>query len=147
MFTTSCHYGLQAMLYLAVHGTRDTNVDLRKIAEEQEIPRHFLSKIMQLLVRNGLVASMKGPTGGFRLNRPAEEISLLQIVDAIDGIDVFTQCGIGLKRCNDLKPCPIHNEFRVARARIEELFRTQTLQSLKEDVDNGKSFITLLSRQ
>jgi Rrf2 family protein len=146
MFSTTCHYGLQAMLYLAVHGSDTKNVDLRQIAEEQDIPRHFLSKILQNLVREGLVVSMKGPTGGFRLKKPANEISLLQIVDAIDGMEVFTQCGLGLKKCNDSKPCPIHVEYKQARNRVEQLFRTETLQKLKDDVERGESFISLVQK-
>jgi Rrf2 family transcriptional regulator, iron-sulfur cluster assembly transcription factor len=143
MFSTSCHYGLQAMLYIAVHGVEGKHIDLRQIAEEQDIPRHFLSKIMQQLVRDGLVISMKGPTGGFRLSKPPEKISLLQIVDAIDGMDVFTQCGMGFKKCNDQKPCPIHHEYKKVRERIEELFRTQTLKKLTEDVRRGDSIVSL----
>jgi Rrf2 family transcriptional regulator, iron-sulfur cluster assembly transcription factor len=143
MFSTSCHYGLQAMLYIAVNGVEGKHIDLRQIADEQDIPRHFLSKIMQQLVRDGLVVSMKGPTGGFRLNMPPEKISLLQIVDAIDGMDVFTQCGMGFKKCNDKKPCPIHHEYKKVRERIEELFRSQTLKKLTEDVRRGESIISL----
>ena len=146
MFSTTCHYGLQAMLYLAVHGSDAKNVDLKQIAEEQDIPRHFLSKILQNLVREGLVVSMKGPTGGFRLKKPANEISLLQIVDAIDGMEIFTQCGLGLKKCNDAKPCPIHVEYKQARNRVEQLFRTETLQKLKDDVERGESFISLVQK-
>lgn len=143
MFSTTCHYGLQAMLYIAVHGAEDRNIDLKRIAEDQDIPRHFLSKIMQNLVREGIIVSMKGPTGGFRLNRPAGEISLLEIVDAIDGMEVFTTCGLGLKKCNDAKPCPIHVEYKQARNRVEQLFRTKTLSRLRDEVERGESFITL----
>lgn len=143
MFSTSCHYGLQAMIYIALHSTNDKNVDLGQIAEKQEIPKHFLSKILQMLVKRGLLNSMKGPTGGFSLKRPADEITLIEVIDAIDGLDVFTQCGIGFKRCDDDHPCPIHNEYKQVRNNIRELFETKTLLELSEDIKRGDSIVSL----
>ena len=143
MFSTSCHYGLQAMLYIALHSTADKNVDLNQIASEQDIPKHFLSKILQLLVRNKLLLSMKGPTGGFRLNRPADKITLIEIIAAIDGLDVFTQCGIGFKKCSDSNPCPIHHDFKIVRERVKNLFETKTLYQLTRDIENGDSIVNL----
>lgn len=143
MFSTSCHYGLQAMIYIAAINTEGENVDLKQIATEQDIPKHFLSKILQLLVKNGLLNSMKGPTGGFHLSRPADEITLIEVIDAIDGMGVFTQCGIGFKQCNDDHPCPIHNDYKKVRAKIQGLFETKTLKELSEDVKSGDSIVSL----
>lgn len=141
MFSTSCHYALQAMLYIALHSKKDQNIDLSQIAEKQNIPKHFLSKILQSLVKNRLLVSMKGPTGGFRLSRDADDISLIEVVDAIDGLDIFTQCGIGFKRCNDDNPCPIHTDFKRVREQIKELFQSKSLLELTNDVKLGKSII------
>lgn len=143
MFSTSCHYGLQAMIYIALHSTDNKNVDLNQIASELDIPKHFLSKILQLLVKSKLLVSMKGPTGGFRLNRPPEKITLIEVIEAIDGLDMFNQCGIGFKRCNDNHPCPIHFEYKHVRDRIEELFKSKTLKELTEEIETGDSIISL----
>ncbi|WP_069132774.1 RrF2 family transcriptional regulator [Rhodohalobacter halophilus] len=146
MFSTSCHYGLQAMIYIALHSSDNKNIDLGQIAEKQEIPKHFLSKILQMLVKNGLLRSMKGPTGGFSLSRPADELTLIEVIDAIDGLDVFTQCGIGFKKCDDNHPCPIHNDYKPVRNKIRELFENKTLLELTEDVERGESFVNLTSK-
>lgn len=143
MFSTSCHYGLQAMLYIAMYSSPDKNVGLTEIADNQEIPKHFLSKILQELVRFSLIDSMKGPNGGFKLRRKAEDIALIEIIEAIDGLDVFTQCGIGFKKCSDDHPCPIHHEFKKVRNRVEDLFRNKTLKELTEDVERGESIINM----
>ena len=143
MFSTSCHYGLQAMIYIALHSSDNKNVDLNQIASELVIPKHFLSKILQLLVKSKLLVSMKGPTGGFRLNRPPKEITLIEVIEAIDGLDMFNQCGIGFKRCNDKHPCPIHFEYKHVRDRIEELFKSKTLKELTEEIETGDSIISL----
>ncbi len=131
------------MFYIALHSSSDKNVELTEIAREQDIPKHFLSKILQLLVREKLLYSMKGPTGGFRLTRAPDEITLIEIVDAIDGLDIFHQCGIGFKSCDDQNPCPIHHDYKVIRERVNNLFSTKTLEALKEEVQNGGSIISI----
>lgn len=143
MFSTSCHYGLQAMIYIALHSSDEENISLNRIADEQDIPKHFLSKILQLLVKHKLLVSMKGPTGGFRLNRPPEEITLIEVIQAIDGLDMFNQCGIGFKRCDDSHPCPIHEEYKEVRDQIQDLFEHKTLQELTEEVESGDSIVSL----
>lgn len=143
MFSTSCHYGLQAMIYIALHASEDENVSLNEIAEEQEIPKHFLSKILQLLVKHKLLVSMKGPTGGFNLNRNPKEITLIEVIEAIDGLDMFDQCGIGFKRCDDEHPCPIHEDYKKVRNQIQNLFESKTLEELVDEVESGDSIVSL----
>ncbi len=143
MFSTSCHYGLQAMLYIAMHASDESNVELKVVAKEQDIPRHFLSKILQQLVKNDLLISMKGPTGGFRLARPPEKITLIEIIAAIDGLGVFNKCGIGFKQCNDKNPCPIHDDYKKVRAQVQDLFKSKNLKETVEDVKSGASIISI----
>lgn len=131
------------MLYIAMHSTKDENVGLKEIAENQEIPRHFLSKILQQLVKAGLLLSMKGPNGGFKLSKKPEKITLLHIIKAIDGLDVFTQCGIGFKKCSDEHPCPIHHDFKVVRDKVYNLFQEKTLKELVYDAEHGEGIISL----
>jgi len=143
MFSTSCHYGLQAILYIALHSDGDEKISLNSIAEEQEIPKHFLSKILQLLVKHNLLVSMKGPTGGFSLSRSADEITLIEVIKAIDGLEIFDKCGIGLKRCDDNHPCPIHHDYKKVRNRIQNLFESKTIKELIEDIESGDSIVSL----
>jgi len=131
------------MLYIAMHSSEDKNIGLKVIAEGQNIPRHFLSKILQQLVKNNLLLSMKGPTGGFSLAKDPEEITLIEIIEAIDGLGVFNRCGIGFKQCNDKKPCPIHDEYKKMRKQVENLFRSKNLLNLIEDVEKGNSVISI----
>lgn len=132
------------MFYIALHSTDEKNVGLSEIAREQNIPKHFLSKILQMLVKHKLLISMKGPTGGFRLNRAPEEIKLIEVVEVIDGLDIFSQCGIGFKECDDEDPCPIHLDYKKIRDRVYELFNTQTFDGLTEEILNGGSMVNLV---
>ena len=131
------------MLYIAMHSSKDDNVGLIEIAENQEILRHFLSKILQQLVKAGLLESMKGPNGGFKLSKKPEKITLLQIIKAIDGLDVFTQCGIGFKKCSDDHPCPIHHDYKKVRDKVYELFKKKTLKEVIYEAEHGEGIISL----
>lgn len=145
MFSTSCDYGLQAMIYIALKSSEEKKIDLSQISKSQNIPKHFLSKILQKLVKSGLLNSMKGPTGGFYLNKKPDEIVLIDVIAAIDGMEVFNKCGIGFKKCDDNHPCPIHHDYKAVRNTIRELFENKTLLELTEDIHRGESFVNLRS--
>ena len=146
MFSKSCEYGLQAMIHIALHATENKNVGVKEIAKEQEIPSQYLSKIMQQLVKHKLVDSVKGPNGGFFLKKNPDKLSLLEIVIAIDGHDMFDRCSIGLKKCSDKDPCPIHNEYKLVKHRIKEILKQKTLTLLCDDIRNGKSIVNFRKR-
>lgn len=126
-----------------MHSSKDKNVGLIEIAENQEIPRYFLSKILQKLVKAGLLESMKGPNGGFKLSKKPEKITLIDIIKAIDGLEVFTRCGIGFKKCSDDHPCPIHHDFKKVREKVYELFKKKTLKELMYEAEHGEGIISL----
>lgn len=144
MFSVSCHYGLLAMIYIARHSTQENYVSLGEIAKYQQIPRHFLSKLLQMLVKYKLLISMKGPNGGFRLSRDADTISLIEIVDVIDGLDIFSRCGIGFKQCDDAEPCPIHDDYKKIRTRVLELFRQKSLGELTAGKESADEMIAIV---
>jgi Rrf2 family protein len=125
------------MFYIASHCKDGCNIELKEIAEERDIPKHFLSKILQQLVREKLLSSMKGPHGGFRLNRDPATIRLIDIVEAIDGLEIFDECGIGLRQCSESEPCPIHDDFKTLREQVKELFQNKTLEELANEIVNG----------
>lgn len=141
MFSRSCQYALQSTLYIHLH-QGEGPVKIKDIAETQNIPIHFLGKVLQILVKHKILDSTKGPTGGFTLKKKAEDITLLDIVEVVDGLDIFDTCGIGLKKCSDENPCPIHNQYKVVRSRIEAIFDHKTIKELCEDVKNGEAIVS-----
>ncbi|MBD3299348.1 MAG: Rrf2 family transcriptional regulator [candidate division Zixibacteria bacterium] len=129
MFLSStCQHALRALICLAKH--HDTGpVLVREIARSANIPRPFLSKILHDLTRVRLVRSVKGPGGGFVLNRSPEQTTLAQVIEAIDGLDRAREdCILGLNECSDDAPCPLHEYWKVARARYLETIETVTLR-------------------
>jgi Rrf2 family protein len=111
-FTTVCEYAIRALTHLAVYAN-GRPVQVKDIAEVEDIPRHFLAKILNQLTYKGLVRAYRGPGGGFILARPANEIFVRDIVEAIDGFESLRRrCVLGLDECRDDQPCPLHESWR-----------------------------------
>lgn len=131
MLSQSCEYGLRAALYLASLD-EDGYVSIGTISEELDISFPFLTKIFQRLNDADLLTSKRGPNGGVALTRPADEITLYEIVVAIDGEDLFRECVLGLPGCGDAEPCPLHDQWVEKRTQVEEMFRTAALTELPD---------------
>ena len=136
LISKSCEYGLRAALFIAARGAGGF-VPIRDISRELGISFHFLTKILQKLTQEGLLKSYRGPSGGVALARPAREISMLEIVRAIEERDIFTSCALGLKGCSDATPCPLHRVWAQERARIEKMFGGVTLDKLAKPIADG----------
>jgi len=131
MLSKSCEYGLRASLYLASL-EQEGYVSIGTISEELDISFPFLTKIFQKLNNAGLLDSRRGPNGGVALTLPAEEITLYEIVVAIDGDDLFEECVLGLPGCGEAEPCPLHEQWADERDRVENMFQNTTLAELPE---------------
>jgi Rrf2 family protein len=141
MFSRSCEYALQGVLYIALHSKNGQAVGLKEIAESLKIPMHFLSKILQLLVRHKVLSSIKGPNGGFLLSDAPQNLTLFKIVEIVDGLDIFDRCGIGLKVCSDETPCPIHHKYKILKEDIKNLLKEKTVATLSDEIRDGVSNI------
>ncbi len=144
MFSRSCEYALQSVLFIALNSKDGQAVGLKEIAASQNIPLHFLSKILQTLVKNKVLISTKGPSGGFALNKSPKQLKLTKIVEIIDGLDIFDRCCIGLKKCSDKSPCPIHFDYKIVKNKVKDVLNTKTVFQLCEDVKNGHSIVTYI---
>ncbi len=129
VLSKSAEYGIRAMLYLVTLEC-ESYVSLRKIGEDLDISTPFLTKIFQKLTKDGILRSSRGPFGGVALARPAEEISLREILVAIDGPELFTECVLGLPECGERNPCPMHAAWAEVRSRLERMFDSETLAEL-----------------
>ncbi len=133
ILSKTCDYAIRASLYVALQKDQKF-VPIRIISQELNISFHFLTKILQILTQNNIMTSLKGPNGGVTLAKPADSISLKEIVLAVDGPDLFTKCLLGLEHCDDQHPCPIHDQWRTIRDQLEEIFEKNTIQDLAEKV-------------
>ena len=134
IFSRSCEYAIQSVLFLARKRGKGS-VLVREISDSLGIPHHFLSKVLQLLHRRGIVASQKGAHGGFSLNRPVEKITIADIVRAIDGDTLLKECILGFSECDSVHPCPAHKEWIEAKTILETMLNDKTVGELGEDFE------------
>jgi Rrf2 family protein len=141
MFSKTFGYALRATTYLAIHGKNGNKVGLQELAQSLDIPRHFLGKIMQDLVRHGLVDSMKGPSGGFYANAQTASTPLIDILKITDGNLIFDQCALNIKRCNAEFPCPLHHDFAICRDGMLQVLAVKTVEILAAEVEDREAFL------
>jgi Rrf2 family iron-sulfur cluster assembly transcriptional regulator len=132
MLSRACEYGIQATLYLAKKPEKEYTV-IREISKVLNIPYHFLGKIMQTLVKKGIVVSHKGPKGGLALSKKPAEITMMDIVAAIEGTNFISECIIGYKKCDDTSKCPLHHAWCEKRDEIQQIFSNESLAKIMYD--------------
>lgn len=124
----TCHHAIRAMIRLAGRYGQGPML-VREIAAAENIPQPFLSKILHGLRAKGLVSSRKGPGGGFILARPAGELRLTEIIEAVDGkCDLATTCILGLGECRGDGGCAFHHVWKPFRDQLAAGVESFTLE-------------------
>ncbi|MDB3887413.1 Rrf2 family transcriptional regulator [bacterium] len=146
MLSKSCVYALRSIIYIAHNGSKTEKTGIKEIAEELEIPTHYLGKILQQLTKHKIIQSVKGPNGGFYLDENSKRVKLIRIIEVMDGTEFFHSCGLGLKECSEDHPCPLHDDFKIYRDGLNKLFNETTINSLVLKIENGNAFVRNLSK-
>lgn len=141
MFSKSCEYAIKAMIFVAQKSKDENRVSAKEIAIGTDAPVHFVAKIMQDLSRKKLVHSIKGPNGGFYMDNDDLKSSIADIVKALDGDDIYMDCVLGLKACNEKKPCPVHFEYKEIKKNLIKMIENNTIGEFNEKLDTGKFFL------
>lgn len=140
IYSRSAEYAIRAFVYLA-QVPPGKYAMVKQIAEESDIPSHFLAKILQQLARQGFLRSSKGPTGGFSLRHAANDINLLQIVESIDGLADYQRCIGGMTECSDQMRCGMHDSWKALRSRIMEYLEGTTVEDLAKALDQKRRLL------
>lgn len=141
MFSKSCEYAIKAMIFIAQKSKEETRVSIKEIAKGTDAPEHFIAKILQDLSRRKLVHSVKGPNGGFYMDKSDLKTSLSDIVKAIDGDKIYVDCLLGLKACSEKNPCPVHFEYKEIKKNLIRVIEENTIGDFNEKLDSGKFFL------
>lgn len=140
LYSRTCEHAIRALAYLASRPAGDLCL-VDEIAEAEDLPRPFTSKILRDLVRAGLLTSSRGPGGGYALARDPEDVSLLEIQQIIDGAGHLDRCVVGLAACNEFAPCPLHDEFKPLREKIRTYLSGTTLEQMSKALKRKRALV------
>ena len=141
MLSKTCKSAIKAVVYLCSKYGSGENASIKEVADVINASEHTVGKLLQTLVKQDIIKSLKGPTGGFYISKTQQSQPIINIVEAIDGKEIFKECGLGLSQCSAKHPCPIHNGYKEVRESLEKLFREKNVLSLCEPVSNGLAYL------
>lgn len=124
-------YGLSALIFLARH-PRQSILPIREIARATGLPQSFLAKIFRKLAQHGLVRSFRGVRPGYSLTRPPKQVKVRELLDAIEGPDLFQRCIFWSNRCDGSHPCPLHRGWNKIKPGLVGFLEHTTLDDLSK---------------
>lgn len=130
MFNKETEYALRGLVYIQLQNMSEKKPGVAEIAKEIEAPPFYTAKILQRMVRNGFIESLKGKGGGFYFDKNKPDLPIKDLIIATEGSRTFSGCGFGLKHCDSNNPCPLHEQYAPIREAINKLVTTETIQSL-----------------
>lgn len=134
MFTTTTEYALRALVHLAREAERGFLLG-QDLAERASIPANYLSKILWTLRNAGFLEATRGHGGGYRLARPAHEITLVEVVRLFEGVTAEPGCLLGEKHeCSDKNPCSAHHAWKKIKDAYVDFVRSTTIAEIGQPV-------------
>ena len=141
MLSLTCKTAIKAVIYLGSKNGTGINAGIKEIAEYIDASEHTVGKLLQTLVKDEVINSVKGPNGGFYITAKQKNQPIINIVEAIDGKEVFKECGLGFSKCSSAHPCPLHDDYKPVRDLFEKLCRERNLKDLCEPVNIGMAYL------
>ncbi|MBI5098316.1 MAG: Rrf2 family transcriptional regulator [Nitrospirae bacterium] len=126
--TRKADYAIRCVLYLSRHVERVASVE--EISGEMSVPRTFLAKILQRLLKTGIVKSIRGVKGGFQLAKKPQDINLLEVIETIQGSSAANICAIDKRLCKLSNTCSVHPVWVEIRGMVEKRLREENFETL-----------------
>jgi Rrf2 family iron-sulfur cluster assembly transcriptional regulator len=139
MFSQASKYAIKSIIYIWTQSLEDRKVGAKEISSKIEAPEAFTAKILQPLVKAQIIGSVKGPNGGFFADESHAKFTLKDIIKAIDGDGLFTGCSLGLPKCSEKNPCPLHFEVVKVRKELDHMLTSKSLKLLAVEVIKGET--------
>jgi Rrf2 family protein len=141
MLSQTCKAAIKSVVFLATLQPSSTKVSLKAVSVEINENEHTVGKLLQILVKKNIINSLKGPAGGFYMTTSQLSQPIINVVEAIDGTGFFSECGLGLSKCSETHPCPIHDQFKVPRDLLKKLFTENRISDFCSVVQKGFAFL------
>lgn len=141
MLSLTCKIAIKAVIYLASKFESAEKAGIKEIAEFINASEHTVGKMLQTLVKEEVINSAKGPTGGFYITAKQKNQPIIKIIDAIEGKEIFNECGLGLSKCSETHPCPMHNDYKEIRDQFKQMCQQKKVSDLCETVNDGLAYL------
>ena len=141
MLSLTCKTAIKAVIYLASKFESGEKAGMKEIAGFINASEHTVGKILQTLVKENIINSVKGPNGGFYITPKQTNLPIINVINAIDGKEVFDECGLGLSKCSAIHPCPIHNDYKKIRDQFKAMCQQNRISDLCETVNDGLAYL------
>jgi Rrf2 family protein len=141
MLSLTCKTAIKAVIYLASKSDTGERAGIKEIAAFIDASEHTVGKMLQALVKEEVINSVKGPNGGFFITARQKNQPIINVIDAIDGKEVFDQCGLGLSKCSATHPCPIHNDYKEVRDLFKSMCQKKKISDLCDTVNDGLAYL------
>ena len=143
MLSNACKYAIRAVLFLGLNSNENIKFSAEKLANELEVPKPFLAQLLRSLSLKQLISSTKGPNGGFYTNKLNLDKTIWDIIVLIDRQLKFEECFLGLSKCDDAHPCPVHNIVSPFRKNILNDFKNKDILFYINKIKKNKTVISL----
>ena len=142
MFSKATEYAMRATILIAQKSSEENKLGIAEIAKGINSPKSFTAKILQKLTAGSkIISSVRGPNGGFYMTAVAKNLPVRAILEVMEEEEVFGKCVLGLKKCSEAKPCPLHADYQSIKLQLIRLFNTKTIQNLADEMTSGDFFI------
>ena len=139
MLSKASQHGIKAMICITRNSIKGERISISDVASKIKTPVAYTSKIIQRLVKAGMVQSKKGASGGFYIdNRLMNKVTVWDVVSELDGGSIKYGCILGLDACSGQNPCPVHNEYKPVRIQLIRFLENTSLANLANKVSNGE---------
>jgi Rrf2 family transcriptional regulator, iron-sulfur cluster assembly transcription factor len=147
MFSKASQYAIKSIIYIWTQSLYDRKVGAKEIGAEIAAPEAFTAKILQILSKAKLIGSLKGPNGGFYADDTHGKFTLKDVVKAMDGDTLFSGCAVGLPKCSEKNPCPLHFEIVRCRKEVEVMLTSKSLKTLALEVIKGETNLSKITKE
>ena len=147
IFSNATEYAIRGLAELASRAENGQSMLLDQLVAGTDLPRDFVAKLFQKLVKGGILRSAKGRGGGFTCARPPHQITLMQIIEVMEGPQCFDRCVVGLDKCNDQMPCAQHDLYKPIRQRLKDYLNTTTLADMASSLKTKQAWQKMRQQQ
>ena len=142
MFSKATEYALRATIYIAQKSSIENKIGLDEIAKAIDSPASFTAKTLQALTKDdAIVSSVRGPKGGFYMSEKAKKLPARSILKVMGEDEMLEKCVLGLKKCTEKQPCPMHTQYKSIKQQLIGLFVSTSIEDLATQMQESVLFI------